>query len=241
MHRNVFPRVAASWCQPGLLSLAGKTLAHEAGANLSSFPIHGSGPEGADRSVGAVFFRLLRSPFSVLVKRWNWKSAVLSSLFRAAVFFFANLSAGLPAALAAMQTELFLRAISSGFYGALTESFREAEPPWAATLAVAVGLPFANHSIEFLVHWMRGTRKLVPSILSSVGFTLLSTLFNFYAMRRGALVVGEGRRSLAQDLRSMPRLLLEFVLVVPRSIRRVAESLARFPNRSSSSAVCPKD
>jgi hypothetical protein len=121
------------------------------------------------------------------------------------------------------------------------ESFREAEPPWAATLAVAVGLPFANHSIEFLVHWMRGTRKLVPSILFSLGFTLLSTLFNFYAMRRGALVVGEGRRSLAQDLRSMPRLLLEFVLLVPRSIRRAAESVARFPDRSASSPVCPKD
>ena len=220
MHRNVFLRVTASWCLLGRRFASGKHLAHGAGAYLSSFPIHNPGSQGADRSVAAAFFRLLRDPFSVLVKRWNWKSAVLSSLFRAAIFFFANLAAGLPAALAAMQTELFFRAISSGFYGALTESFREAEPPWAATLAVAVCLPFANHSIEFLVHWMRGTRKLVPSILSSVGFTLLSTLFNFYAMRRGALVVGAGRRSLAQDLRSMPRLLLEFVLVIPRSIRR---------------------
>jgi len=198
------------------------------------------GSPGPDRSVGAVFFRLLRDPFSVLVKRWNWKSAFLSSLLRAAIFFFANLPAGLPAALAAMQTELFFRAVSSGFYGALTESFREAEPPWAATLAVAVCLPLANHSLEFLVHCMRGTRKLVPSIVSSVGFTLVSTLFNFYAMRRGALVVGAGRRSLAQDLRSMPALLLDFILFVPR-LHRAAESAARLPNRSSSSPVCPKD
>jgi hypothetical protein len=94
---------------------------------------------------------------------------------------------------------------------------------------VAVCLPFANHSIEFLVHWMRGTRKLVPSILFSVGFTLLSTLFNFYAMRRGALVVGEGRRSLAQDLRSMPRLLLEFILVVPRAFAGLPNPQPAFP------------
>lgn len=185
--------------------------------------------------------RLLREPFSILVKRWNWKSALLSSLCRAAIFFLANLPAGLAAALAAMQTELLFRAVSSGFYGALTESFREAEPPWAATVAVAVCLPLANHSLEFLVHWMRGTRKLVPSILTSVGFTLLSTLFNFYAMRRGALVVGQGRRSLAQDLCSMPVLLLDFILFVPRAIRRAAESAARLPNRDSSSPVCPKD
>jgi hypothetical protein len=203
--------------------------------------MHGPGSQGSRRSVGAVFFRLLRDPYTHLVKRWNWKSALLSSLFRAAIFFFANLPAGLAAALAAMQTELFFRAVSSGFYGALTESFREAEPPWAATLAVAFCLPFANHSLEFLVHWMRGTRKLVPSILSSVGFTLVSTLFHFYAMRRGALVVGPGRRSLAQDLRSMPRLLLDFILLVPRRIRRAAESAARLPDRSSSSPVCPKD
>jgi len=197
--------------------------------------------QSTDRSVGAVFRRLLRDPLSTLCKRWNWKSALLSSLLRSAIFFFANLSAGLPAALAAMHTELFFRAISSGFYGALTESFCESEPPWAATLAVAVFLPFANHSLEFLIHWMRGTRQLVPSILLSVCFTLVSTLFNFYAMRRGALVVGEGRRSLAQDLRSMPRLFLEFILVIPRGIRAASESAARFNQRSSSSPVCPKN
>jgi hypothetical protein len=170
-------------------------------------------------TVGAVFLRMLRDPFSVLVRRWNWKSAVMSSLFRAAIFFFVNLSAGLTAALAAMNTELLFRCISSGFYGALTEAFREAEPPWAATLTVALLLPFANHSLEFLVHWMRGTRKLVPSIIASVCFTALSSVFNFYAMRRGALVVGEGRRSLLHDLRSMPRLVLDFILIIPRQIR----------------------
>src|SRR5262245_59030135 len=228
MHRNVFVSVTAS--------------SYFLRSQMPPLALHAVGPaQSTDRSVGAVFRRLLRDPLSTLCGRWNWKSALLSSLLRSAIFFFANLSAGLPAALAAMQTELFFRAISSGFYGALTESFCEAEPPWAATLAVAVFLPFANHSLEFLIHWMRGTRRLVPSILFSVCFTLVSTLFNFYAMRRGALVVGEGRRSLAQDLRAMPRLLVDFILVVPRGIRRAAESATRFPGRSGASSACPKD
>ena len=152
---------------------------------------------------------------------------MLSSIFRAAIFFFANLAAGWPAALAAMRTELFFRALSSGFYGALTEAFREAEPPWAATLTVALLLPLANHSAELLVHWMLGTRRLVPSILCSVCFTALSTLFNFYAMRRGALVVGAGRQSLLSDLKRIPALLLDFVLFVPRRMR------AAFPQRGA--------
>jgi hypothetical protein len=170
-------------------------------------------------TVGGVLLRLGRDPYSVLIRRWNWKSAVLSSLLRAILFFFVNLSAGWPAAVAAMNTELLFRSTSSGFYGALTEAFREAEPPSAGTLAVALILPFANHSLEFLIHSMRGTRKLGPSIIASVCFTALSSVFNFYAMRRGALVVGEGRRSLLSDLRSMPALVLDFILFVPRQIR----------------------
>jgi hypothetical protein len=84
---------------------------------------------------------LLREPVQRLLYRWNWKSAVLSSLLRATLFFATNLTAGLPAAFAAMRTELVFRAITSGFYGALTENFREAEPAWAATITVMILLP----------------------------------------------------------------------------------------------------
>src|SRR5271165_5340191 len=129
-------------------------------------------------SVSEVLRRFLREPQKYLLARWNWKSAVLSSLFRAVIFFFANLTAGLPAAMAAMSTELIFRGITSGFYGALTEGFREAEPPWAAAVGVLIVLPFANHSMEFVVHWLRGTCNLVPSITASLIFTALSTLFN---------------------------------------------------------------
>lgn len=170
--------------------------------------------------VGQVLKRLVLHPGEMLLSRWNWKSAILSSGFRAALFFATNLAAGLPAAVAALQTELLFRGITSGFYGALTEAFREAEPPWAAAVTVMILLPFANHSVEFLVHWARGTRKLVPSIIASVAFTALSTLFNFFVMRRGALIVGAGRGTLSNDLRRLPRLLLDFVCWLPKRVLR---------------------
>jgi hypothetical protein len=163
---------------------------------------------------------LLREPVKYLFHRWNWKSAVLSSILRASLFFATNLSAGLPAALAAMQTELVFRGVTSGFYGALTEAFREAEPAWEAAVTVMVLLPLANHSIELLVHWMRGTQKLLPSILASIILTAFSTLFNLYVMRRGALIVGSGRGSLGTDLLRLPRLALDFVTWVPRYLIR---------------------
>jgi hypothetical protein len=171
-------------------------------------------------TVKQAFLLLLREPVKHLFHRWNWKSALLSSLLRAALFFATNLSAGLPAALAAMKTELVFRGVTSGFYGAITEAFREAEPPWAAAATVMVLLPLANHSIELFVHWMRGTQKLLSSILASMILTAFSTLFNFYVMRRGALIVGSGRGSLRTDLLRLPRLALDFVTWLPRYLRR---------------------
>lgn len=173
-------------------------------------------------TVRQAFLLLLREPVKYLLHRWNWKSALLSSILRAALFFATNLSAGLPAAVAAMKTELVFRGVTSGFYGALTEAFREAEPSWAAALTVMVLLPVANHSIELLIHWMRGTQKLLPSILASMILTAFSTLFNFYVMRRGALIVGHGRHSLGRDLRRLPRLAVDFVTWLPRYLIRKA-------------------
>jgi hypothetical protein len=170
--------------------------------------------------VGEVLRQFVFEPRQYLVGRWNWKSAVLSSWFRAAIFFFVNLTAGWPAAVSAMSTELVFRGITSGFYGAISEGFAEAEPEWAAALCVTVAVPVVNHSLEFAVHWLRGTRKLMPSIAASVVFTMLSSLFNLYAMRRGALIVGTGRGSLLEDLRRSPALLWNFLLCGPRWFMR---------------------
>jgi hypothetical protein len=179
-------------------------------------------PEGPKKSVMTAFAQFFQHPSDSLLKKWNWKSAILSSLLRASVFFAANISAGMHAALAALYTELVFRGVTSGFYGALTEGFCDVEPAWAAGITVMILLPIVNHSVEFLVHWLRGTHNLAASIISSVVLTAISTLFNLYAMRRGALIVGEGRRSLGRDLLNLPRLLLDFFMLLPRAIARIS-------------------
>jgi hypothetical protein len=163
---------------------------------------------------------LARNPARLLLGRWNWKSCVLSSLFRAAIFFFANLAAGWRAAVAAMSVELLYRGVSAGFFGALTQAFREAQPAWLAATTAALVLPLASHSIEFSVHLARGTPKLRASIISSVIFTVLSTLFNLYAMRRGVLIVGTEGGSFAADFRALPRMVGGFLAAGPIALWR---------------------
>ena len=172
-------------------------------------------------------FQVLRSlvlhPIQTIVHRWNWKSALLSSSIRGLIFFTANLPAGPHAATAALVTELTFRGLASGFYGALTEAFRFGEPEWAAGVVAMILLPLAGHSAEFAVHLLRGTMKLRTSIVASVCFTAVSTLFNLYAMRRGALITGEGQQTLGSDMKQMPRLLFGFVIAGPRAAWRRLE------------------
>jgi len=172
-------------------------------------------------TVADVLKGFVTRPGETLIRRWNWKSAFLSSLFRASIFFFTNLAAGWHAALGALLAELILRGATSGFYGAITESFSEARPVAAAMMTAMVVLPVANHSMEFLVHWLRGTPNLGASITASVIFTALSTSFNVYAMRHGVLTVGGKSKSLREDLARVLPLLGQFLLAGPRAVIRL--------------------
>lgn len=117
-----------------------------------------------------------------------------------------------------MAAEFAYRAVFAGFYGSLTQAFRRAEPAWKASLAAMILLPAISHALEFLVHFLRGTPNLSVSMGSSILFTAISTAFNLYAMRRGALIVGEGSRSVIADLRQTPRLIFGFVAAGPKWI-----------------------
>jgi len=165
-------------------------------------------------TLGELLRLLIRDPWHQLGRRWNYKSAVTSSLFRGILFFVANISAGLPAALAALSTEFWFRFVTAGYYGALTQAFRRVEPAGTAMMAAMIALPTIGHGLELLVHWLRGTPNLSASIGVSILFTALSTSFNLFAMRRGALIIGDGSSSLLHDFRRMPALLGAFVLSI---------------------------
>jgi len=168
-------------------------------------------------------FRLASSPRQEIFEKWNWKAAFFSSLIRGFIFLFANLRSGWKAAAGAMLAEWLFRACTSGFYGAITQKLGEVEPEWEGMAGAMVLLPILSHSLEFLVHWLRHTPHLKVSLISSITFTVFSTLFNLYAMRRGTMVVGRNAPSIGADLRAMPRVIGGFLAALPlwtwRSLR----------------------
>jgi hypothetical protein len=179
--------------------------------------------ESPATTVAQVLRSLLLHPKEMLLGRWNWKAAILASVLRGLIFFVATLKAGWHAAVGAMLVECAYRAVTSGFWGAITQAFKGAEPGWLANLAVLILVPLLAHGLQLIVHLASGTKRLWASMLSSIALTVVSTLFNLYAMRHGALLVGPESRGFGSDLSRLPKLIIGFLAAGPRLLFRLFE------------------
>ncbi len=168
-------------------------------------------------------------PLQVL-KRWNWKAAMLGALLRASFYFTVYQAAreNMSVALTAAGVELAFRFFTSGVSGALVQTFRRATPPWLATMIVTLTLPVFSHSVEYATHYVQEVyfAGVLPSASNnartyafavSVLFSALSAMFNLFMMRHGVLLVGAGRetKSLWSDIKKIPALVLEFTTYLP--------------------------
>lgn len=166
--------------------------------------------------LGEVLIGIIRRPLT-LILGWNWKSALLSALIRGSIFFITNLGQGIAAASTAMLIESSFFVVSAGFYGAILQSLRRVHPFWHAVLAVTVILPTLNHTFELILHRWSGTRQITVGVIISIVLSLFSATFNLFAMRSGFLIVGRERQTFWQDMRRMPRLVIEFLLLLLRN------------------------
>lgn len=166
----------------------------------------------APHRVVDVFRYLVRHPVEMLVWRWNWKAALMSGVMRSMIYLFTHLKEGWRAALGAMSVEFIFRVIVSGASGSLVQAFHNAAPVWLATLCVMIMLPAFSHMIEFTLHTLNGDANKGKAIVISITFSIVSAIFNLFAMRRDALLVKDARAgSLWADLAKMPAIVGEFI------------------------------
>ena len=83
-----------------------------------------------------------------------------------------------------------------------------------------------THLAELAAHWIARTPELGDSMRASVALSVLSTFFSLFAMRRGVMIVGSGALSFGDDLKRLPRLVLDFVLVPSRAVARTLGHLS---------------
>ena len=169
-------------------------------------------------SFQATLIQLLRNPLAIVLL-WNWKAALLSMFLRGPIFLVASFRSGKEAVLLSLATELFFCAVTAGFYGAIVQAFRKAQPQWLTLLFITVILPAILQGFEFLLHWTRGTPHLRLAEMFSTAISAISAIFNWYVMSRHALLVGPEGARFKQDLARLPMLLLGFITALPRHWR----------------------
>ncbi|HJS51606.1 MAG TPA: hypothetical protein VJ781_06870 [Pyrinomonadaceae bacterium] len=174
-------------------------------------------PENSRTIYGAAF-EILRHPFRTLVLNWNWKSAIISSVFRAPIFFAAYLATkqGFRMALGAMAVQFIFRAITGGTNGSIIQSFSKVEPAWHAVVTIPFILTIVMHVGEWILQSsydsVTGTTGKTTAVLISVLASVVSGGFNLFAMRRGILLVkDESQQSFWRDIKQMPWIVFELV------------------------------
>ncbi|MEO7538478.1 MAG: hypothetical protein ABIV21_00480 [Pyrinomonadaceae bacterium] len=188
--------------------------------------------------VTGVISNLLSHPGQI-ISRWNWKTAMLGAVVRAS-FYLAVYQASRETwlvTLTAVLVELTFRFITTGMAGAVVQSFRRATPVWLANVIVSISLPAFSHTIEFATHYAQ-ERYLYDIFAASennvarqrtfaisVLFSVISALFNLFAMKHGVLLVGAGKetQSFFSDIKRIPLMVAEFVAFLPVLITKFLE------------------
>ena len=180
-------------------------------------------------AVGTVLASIVRYPFRTIALQWNFKAAILSALFRGAVFLVAIGRSHRAGSLEAVLVEVSYASIMAGIVGALTQSLRSAQPAWMAETLLFLVFPLSFQLLECAVHALFGTAVFRAGLFASAALTGLSALFHLFVMRRGALLIGQEGKTFAEDLWSLPGLALAFVLEAPQNLAQFIVRLWPFP------------
>jgi hypothetical protein len=121
---------------------------------------------------------------------------------------------------------LLFRALIGGFWGSLLQAFRGARPAWLAGLLAAVLLPGLAHGLEFLALQAGHVPRVLTAMIASVSVSIGSLVVNWYLMRRGMLITGEGSDSLAADFRRLPGALAGMFFAPALALRRLVRGRA---------------
>jgi hypothetical protein len=152
------------------------------------------------------------------IRLWNWKSALLSMVLRGPIFVIASVRRGWEAAGSALLVESIFCVLTAGFYGTVVQALRDAQPAWLTGLLITLVVPALFQVLEYIMQRAQGTPHLRAAEIASAIASALSALFNWYAMRQGALLVGSEAKTLGGDVKRFPVLLCRFILLPVRWI-----------------------
>lgn len=149
---------------------------------------------------------------------WNWKCALMSAAVRSLVYLAALAHDRLHTGPAIVLVEIAYVSATAGLWAGLQQRALALRPRLAGNLAIVVAVPGLAQLCDWLAHRLVGPAAPPRALATVCAFTLLSALFHLHVMRRGVFLAGPAGRSLADDFRRLPRLLLHLALALPAAL-----------------------
>ncbi|MGB0073599.1 MAG: hypothetical protein WBP71_11675 [Terracidiphilus sp.] len=158
-----------------------------------------------------------RSPLRAQVLAcWNWKCALLSATARSLVYLAALARSGPHGRLSIVTVEIAYVALTAGVYAGLQQRALAIRPQFFGNLTIAFGVPLLAQFVDWLAHRVAGAPVPLRATVAVSVFACVSALFHLFVMRRGVFLSGQGR-SLADDFRRIPRLVVSFLAARSRT------------------------
>lgn len=136
----------------------------------------------------------------------------MSATVRSSIYLLAMTRSGAHACVSLVLVEMAYVSLTAGVYAGMQQRALGLRSPWLGNSLVVIGVPGFAQLFEWLTHRAVGPAAPARAIVVSGIFTLISALFHLHVMRRGVFLTGDAGRTLAHDLRRIPRLVLDFVL-----------------------------
>lgn len=142
---------------------------------------------------------------------WNWKCALLSATSRSIVYLVALRRSGPHGRLSIVLVEIAYVALTAGVYAGLQQRALGLRSRILGNVLVAAGVPALAQALDWIAHRAVGAVVPARAMIAVCIFTGVSALFHLFVMRRGVFLSGRGF-SLADDFRSIPKLVVAFVV-----------------------------
>jgi hypothetical protein len=142
---------------------------------------------------------------------WNWKCALMSASARSVIYLAAMAHTGMRGRLAVVSVEILYVTLTAGVYAGMQQRALEIRSRLLSNLIVALGVPGLAQWLDWITHRVTGAAATGRATLAVSLFAVVSGFFHLHVMRNGVFLTGQGR-SLSDDFRRVPRLVLGFVL-----------------------------
>jgi hypothetical protein len=134
----------------------------------------------------------------------------MSATARSLVYLAALARSGPHGRLSIVLVEIAYVALTAGIYAGLQQKALALRPQLLGNLTIAFAVPALAQLVDWLTHRIAGAPVPFRATAALTIFACVSALFHLYVMRRGAFLSGRGR-SLGDDFRRIPRLVLGFI------------------------------